>query len=253
MKKNVDCCKGIDILFICFVEFFASISSLEEEDWKEISELDSEQNLKEKFMCVVCLFIEFFVLENVHSNCEFCDSILILSRFSVFESVAFFVVFSTLKNSSSENQSSVSFSSTKKEFVNEKEVVFISCSFVCVFVNSSIESLLVLVFSVSELSFSILWIESSVFLNSKKCEIVREEKKKFLDEKIVIKNDVSNFCETSNSNSSSINELCVEKVKIEKKRKVKKFFLFRILCDRFCFKLFSHQWNWKFVKRRCDH
>jgi hypothetical protein len=137
----------------------------------------------------------------------------------VSEFVASLVVFSTLENFSSEYQSFVSFSSTKEKSVNEKEIVFISCFSVCVFVNSSIESLFVFVFFVSELSFSISCVESSAFLNSEKCEIVREEKKKFLDEKIVIKNDVSNLCETNNSSSSSLNESCVEKVEIEEEEK----------------------------------
>ncbi len=102
-------------------------------------------------MCVVCSFVEFFVLENVHFDCEFCDSFLILSLLSVFESVAIFVVSSTLKNLSNEDQSFVSFSSTEKEvFVIEKEIDFIFCFFVCVFVNSSIENLFAFVFFVSE-------------------------------------------------------------------------------------------------------
>jgi D-alanyl-lipoteichoic acid acyltransferase DltB (MBOAT superfamily) len=31
-EENVDFCEDFDILFICFVEFFASVSFLEEED-----------------------------------------------------------------------------------------------------------------------------------------------------------------------------------------------------------------------------
>ncbi len=110
-------------------------------------------------MCVVCLFAEFSVLENVHFDCEFCDSILILSLLSVSESVAFSIFSSTLENFANENQSFASFSLVrKKEFEIEKEVVFTSCSFVCSSVDSSIESLLVFVFSISELSFLILFV-----------------------------------------------------------------------------------------------
>ncbi len=32
IEKNVDFCEDFDILFICFVEFFSSVSSLKEED-----------------------------------------------------------------------------------------------------------------------------------------------------------------------------------------------------------------------------
>jgi hypothetical protein len=119
----------------------------------------------------------------------------------------------------------------KKEIEIEKEIVFISCSFVCVFVSSSIENLFAFVFFVFELSLSIFCVESRAFLTSKKCEIIREEKKKFLDEKIVIENDVSNLCETNNSNSSSLNESCVKTVEIEEKKKKRK--------NRFCFESFA--------------
>jgi hypothetical protein len=119
----------------------------------------------------------------------------------------------------------------KKEVEIEKEVVFIFCSFVCVFVNSSIENLLAFVFSVSELNLSIFCVESRAFLISKKCEIIRKEKKKFLDEKIVIKNDVSNLCETNSSSSSSLNESCVKTVEIEKEEEKRR--------NRFCFEFFA--------------
>jgi hypothetical protein len=48
----------------------------------------------------------------------------------------------------------------------------------------------------------------------------------FLDEKLVIKNDVSNFCETNNSNLSSLNKSCVKTIEIEKKKKERKHFDF---------------------------
>jgi predicted nucleic acid-binding Zn ribbon protein len=118
----------------------------------------------------------------------------------------------------------------KKEVETEKEVVFTFCSSVCVFVNSSTESLLAFVLSVSELRLSISCVESSVFLNSEKCEIIRKEKKKFLDEKIVIESDVSNLCETNNSNSSSLNESCVKAIEIEEKEEKRR--------NRFCFEFF---------------
>ncbi len=67
-------------------------------------------------------------------------------------------------------------------------------------------------------------------MNSEKYEIVREEKIKFLNEKIVIKNDVSNFYKTNNSSFSSLNKSCVEIVEIEKKEEEKR--------NRFCFEFF---------------
>jgi hypothetical protein len=97
-------------LFICFVEFFASVSSLKKEDWEEVSKFECEENLKKEFVCVVCFFAEFSVLENVHFDCEFCDSILIFSLLSVFEFVASSIFSSTLENFASENQSFASFS-----------------------------------------------------------------------------------------------------------------------------------------------
>ncbi len=224
--------EDFDCLSICFVEFFDSLSFLREEDWKEISEFDFEKNLREEFVCVACSFAEFSVFENVHFDCEFCDSFLIFSLLSVFESVASLVVSSTLENLLSEDQSSMSFSSTEEEVsVIEKKVVFTSCSSVCVFVSSSIESLFAFVFSVSELSCLIFCVKSSAFLNSEKCEIVREKKKKFLDEKIVIESDVSNFCETNSSNSSSLDKFCIKAVESEEKKKKRR--------SCFCFEFFA--------------
>ncbi len=110
-------------------------------------------------MCVVCFFAEFSVFENVHFDCEFCDSILIFSLLSVSEFVASSIFSSTLENFASENQSFASFSLVrKKESEIEKEVVFTSCSFVCFSVDSSIESLLALIFSISELNFLIFFV-----------------------------------------------------------------------------------------------
>jgi hypothetical protein len=149
----------------------------------------------------------------------------------MFESIAFLIFFSILKNLANENQSSVSFLSIeKKEFEIEKKVVFIFCFFVCVFVNSWIENLFVFIFFVFELSLSIFYVKSFAFLNSKKCEIIRE-KKRFLDEKIVIKNYVSNFCETNNSNSSSLNESYVKTIEIEEEKEKRR--------NRFWFKFFA--------------
>jgi hypothetical protein len=191
-----------------------------------------EENLKEEFVCVICFFAEFVVFENVHFDCEFCDSILILSLLSVFESIASLIFSSTLENYANENQSFVSFLSIKKkEFEIEKKIVFIFCSSVCVFVNSLIESLFAFVFSVSELSLSISCVESFAFLNSEKCEIIRKKKKKFLDEKIVIKNDISNLCETNSSSSSSLNESYVKAIENEKEEEKRK--------SRFCFEFFA--------------
>jgi hypothetical protein len=111
-------------------------------------------------VCAVCFFAEFALSKDIHFDCEFCDSTLILSRFFAFEFVAFLIFSSTLENFANENQSFVSFlSMKKKEFEIEKEVVFISCSFVCVFVDSLIESLFAFVFFVSELNLSIFCVE----------------------------------------------------------------------------------------------
>ncbi len=178
-------------------------------------------------MCIVCLFVEFFVFENVHFDCEFCDLILILFLLFVSESVASSIFSSTLENFTNENQSSVLFSlMKKKESEIEKKIVFISCSSVCIFINSSIENLFVFVFFVFESNSVISFKKSSAFLSSEKCEFVQKKKKEFLDEKVVIKSDVSNFCEMSNSNLSSLNKSCVEIVEIEEEKEEKK--------NRFC-------------------
>ncbi len=68
-------------------------------------------------------------------------------------------------------------------------------------------------------------------LSSRKSEIVQREEIEFLDEKIVIKSDVSNFCETNNSNSSSLNESCIEAIEIEEKKKERE--------NSFCFEFFA--------------
>jgi hypothetical protein len=82
---------------------------------------------------------------------EFCDSILILLLLFVSEIVASSIFSSILENLVNENQLSVSFSFVrKKESEIENKVVFLFCSSVCVVINSSIESLLVLVFFVFE-------------------------------------------------------------------------------------------------------
>jgi hypothetical protein len=149
----------------------------------------------------------------------------------VSESVASFVVSSTLENFANEIQSSESSSSAEKEeFEIEKEIVFIFCFFVYIFINSSIESLFALVFFVFDLSSVISFERSSVFLNSRKSEIVRIKEIKFLDEKIVIKSDVSNLCETNNSSFSSLNDSCVEVIKIDEKEEKKR--------NSFCFEFF---------------
>jgi hypothetical protein len=206
--------------------------------------------LNEKFVCVVCSFAEFSVSKNVHFDCEFCDSILIFSLLFDSEFVAFSIFSSILKNFVNENQSSMSFFFVrKKKSEIEKKVIFTSCSFVCVFINSSIENLFVFVFFVFVLNFSISFVWSSAFLSSRKCEFVQEEEKKFLNEKLVIKSDVSNLCETSNSSFSSLNKSCVEVIEIEKEKK-KKSFLFWILRYRLCFRWFSRRSNQESVKHR---
>ncbi len=59
-------------------------------------------------MCAVCFFAEFALSKDIHFDCEFCDSTLILSRLSAFESVASLIFSSTLENLANEIQSSVS-------------------------------------------------------------------------------------------------------------------------------------------------
>jgi hypothetical protein len=48
----------------------------------------------------------------------------------------------------------------------------------------------------------------------------------FLDEKLVIKSDVSDFCETNNSNFSSLNKSCVKTIEIEEEKEERKHFDF---------------------------
>jgi hypothetical protein len=241
-EEYVDHFENFDCLFVCSVEFLDFLSSLKEEKWNEKLMFVCEESLKEKFVCVVCFFAEFVVLENVHSNCEFCDSTLIFSRLFVSEFVASFVVLSTLKNFANKTQSSESSSSAKKEeFEIEKKIVFIFCSSVYIFINLSIESLFAFVFFVFDLNFVISFERSSAFLNSKKSEIVRIKKIKFLDEKIVIENDVSNLCETNSSSFSSLDDFCVEVIKIdEKKEKKRSFFCFEFFVIDFLFDCYQN-------------
>ncbi len=241
-EEYVNQLENFDCLFVCFVEFFDFLSSLKEEEWNEELMSVCEKSLKEEFVCVVCFFAEFVVLENVHSNCEFCDSTLILSRFSVSEFVASLVVSSTLENFANETQSSESSSSAKKEESEiEKEIVFIFCSSVYIFINLSIENLFAFVFFVFDLNSVISFEKSSAFLNSKKSEIVRIKEIKFLDEKIVIKSDVSNLCKTNNSSSSSLNDSCVEVIKIdEEEEKKRNFFCFEFFVIDFLFDCYQN-------------
>jgi hypothetical protein len=212
----------LNCLFVCSVEFFDSLSSLEEEEWNEDLKSVCEKNLKKEFACVVCFFADFSMLENIHFDCEFCDSILILFLLYVLDSIISFAVFFVLSDFVDENRSSFVLASwfEKEKSKIEKKIVFILCSFVCFFVNSFIESLLVFVFSIFE---SVEW--SSVILSSKKNEIV-QKKKMFLNEKLVIKSDVSDFCETNNSSFSSLNKFCVKTIEIEKKKEKRKYFEF---------------------------
>jgi hypothetical protein len=238
--------KDFDCLFICSVEFFDSLSSLEEEDWKEISKFDFEKNLSEEFVCVVCLFAEFSVSKDVHFDCEFCDSILILSLLSVFEFVVSSIFSSILENIANEDSSSfASFASMKREESKaEKKVIFTSCSFAYFSFASFVESLFAFVFFVFE---SVEW--SSTVLCSKKSENVQKKKIKFLDEKIVIKSDVSNLCETNNSSSSSLNESCIETVEIEEEEKERKssfcfeFFAIDFILNCFCVNEIENLWS----------
>ncbi len=190
-------------MFICFVEFFSSVSSLEEKDWEKISESEFKKNLKKKFVCAVYFFAEFTLSKDIHFDCEFCDSTLIFFRFSVFEFIASLIFSSILENLANENQSFVSFlSMRKKEVEIEKEVVFTFCFFVYVFINSSIKSLFVFIFSAFELNLSIFCVESFASLNTKKCKIVQRNTK-FLEKSIITDDDVTSFYATCNSNFSS--------------------------------------------------
>jgi hypothetical protein len=76
-------------LFICFVEFFDSLSFSRKENWKKISKFDFEKNLRKEFVCVVCFFVEFFVSKNVYFDYEFSDSILILFLLFIFDLLYF--------------------------------------------------------------------------------------------------------------------------------------------------------------------
>jgi hypothetical protein len=93
----------------------------------------------------------------------------------------------------------------KKKIEIEKKIVFIFYFFVCVFVNSSIESLFAFVFSVFELSLSIFCVESSASLNAKKCKI-DQKNTKFFEKFIITDDDVTNFCAMCDSNFSSQNK-----------------------------------------------
>jgi hypothetical protein len=160
----------------------------------------------------------------------------------VSEFVASLVVSSTLENFANETQSSESSSSAKKEESEiEKEIVFIFCSSVYIFINLSIENLFAFVFFVFDLNSVISFEKSSAFLNSKKSEIVRIKEIKFLDEKIVIKSDVSNLCKTNNSSSSSLNDSCVEVIKIdEEEEKKRNFFCFEFFVIDFLFDCYQN-------------
>jgi hypothetical protein len=48
----------------------------------------------------------------------------------------------------------------------------------------------------------------------------------FLDEKLVIESDVSDFCETNNSNLSSLDKSCVKTIEIEEEKEKRKHFDF---------------------------
>jgi hypothetical protein len=145
------------------------LSSLEKKEWEEDLESVCEKSLRKEFACVVCLFAEFSMLENVHFDCEFCDSILILSLLSVLDSIVSSVASSVLSDFTDENRSSsvLAFWLEKEESKVKKKIVFTFCSSVCFFVSSSIESLLAFVFSTFE---SIEW--SFAVLSSKRSEIV---------------------------------------------------------------------------------
>jgi hypothetical protein len=95
--------------------------------------------LKKKFVCAVCFFAEFALSKDIHFDCEFCDSTLILSRFSASESVASLIFSSILKNFANENQLSVSFLSMKKKKLKLKKKLFLF--FVLLFASSSIRRL----------------------------------------------------------------------------------------------------------------
>jgi hypothetical protein len=77
-------------------------------------------------VCVVYLFAEFSVSNNVYSDYEFCDSTLILFLLFVLKFVAFFVISSISKNLSSENRSSFAsfFSMKRKKIENWKKNYF---------------------------------------------------------------------------------------------------------------------------------
>jgi hypothetical protein len=119
---------------IYFIEFFNSLSFLKKEDWKKISKLVFEKNLKKKFVNVVYFFAKIIVLKENYFNYKFCDSILTFSLFFESEIVVFFVVFSTLENSANDNQSLfISIFSMKKENLRSKKKLFLLRVFLSVF------------------------------------------------------------------------------------------------------------------------
>jgi hypothetical protein len=124
----------------------------------------------------------------------------------------------------------------KKKFEIEKKIFLFFVFFVYVFVNSLIKNLFIFIFFIFELNFSITFILLFAFLNLKKCEFIQKEKKKFFDEKFLIKSNVSNLCKMSNSSFLSLNKFYVENIKIEEKRKKKRnFFDFEFFVIDFLF------------------
>jgi hypothetical protein len=234
-NKYEDCAHhriNFDCFFICSVEFFDSLSFLKEEDWKKISKFNFEKNLKEEFVCVVCSFAEFFVFENVYFDCEFCDSFLIFFLLFVFKFVTFFVISSTLENFSNENQSSMSFSSTKKSICDREKNRFYLLFFYLrlrQFVDWEFIRFCLFCF----------WIELLDFLRWVVCfsefrEMWNRSRKK---EKVSwwqdchIKHHVSNFYETNNLSFLSLNKFCITIIKIKEEEEKRK--------SRFCFEFFA--------------
>jgi hypothetical protein len=167
---------------------------------------------------VVCFFAEFFVSKNVYFDCEFCDSILILFLLFVSEFVASSIFSSILENLVNENQLFVSFFSWERKNLKLKKKLFLFV--ILLFASLSIRRLktysLLFFLLLSQLSNRLLfWVREKARSFKKKIE--------FLDEKMVIKNDVSNLCKTNNSSFSSLNEFCVETIEIEEEKKSENF------------------------------
>jgi hypothetical protein len=199
-------------------------------------------------VCVVCFFVVFSVFENVYFDCEFCDSILILFLLSMFEFVTFSIFSSILKNLANENQSFMSFSLVKKKRIWDWKRNRFYFLFFCLrfyqFVNWQFIRFYFFLF-LNQLNDRLLfWVQKKKQNRSnrknkiswwkdchkKRCfECLWNEQFEFFVIKRILRRSYWDW---------------------QKRREEKKFFLFRVFCDRFCFRLLSRQKNRKFTMCR---